>query len=220
MEPFSSHIPMMYAVGNKDFQYDGSKYNTWLRRYRHNEDEAGDAKWSKFWYSFDYGPVHVVVLSSEHEEVDGVKQWDWLAADLEKADRPYKRERTPFIIAVVHREIYNSGQQGLPPSLRYTMEPLFEKHRVSIVITGHCHNYERTKPMYSGRIVNLGRGSDRQPYTSNLFEPKGKEVHGVVYLTLGTGGKSGEPCPSHPWTIGNTLKLYGYGGFCSQQRAA
>ena len=40
MEPFASQVPTMYAVGDRDFEFDGSNFNAWLRRYIHNEQQA------------------------------------------------------------------------------------------------------------------------------------------------------------------------------------
>eukprot|EP00192_Tetraselmis_astigmatica_P002422 CAMPEP_0117667020 /NCGR_PEP_ID=MMETSP0804-20121206/10722_1 /TAXON_ID=1074897 /ORGANISM="Tetraselmis astigmatica, Strain CCMP880" /LENGTH=986 /DNA_ID=CAMNT_0005474675 /DNA_START=475 /DNA_END=3438 /DNA_ORIENTATION=+ len=212
MEPFSARVPVMYAVGNKDAEYYAGPYKAWLTRLRHNEGSS--QAWQPFWYSFTYGPVHTIVLSSEHTEFDGVKMAEWLDKDLQVANMPATRKASPFIIVVIHRPIYNSGTTALSPEIANEIEPLFEKHQVSIVITGQCDNYERTHPMFQRRIVDYSRGSDRDPYIGDFFTPKGKgQNHGVIYLTLGTGGRAGDRCPSQPWTVGNTMKLYGYGAF-------
>ena len=52
-----------------------------------------------FWYSFDYGYVHVVQISSEHDWRPGAKQYEWLAADLAAVNR----SRTPFVVLTAHR---------------------------------------------------------------------------------------------------------------------
>lgn len=52
-----------------------------------------------FWYSFEYGPVHFTMLSSEHDLTSGSKQRRWLEADLDAVDRC----RTPWLIVALHR---------------------------------------------------------------------------------------------------------------------
>eukprot|EP01117_Protostelium_nocturnum_P012501 TRINITY_DN4609_c0_g1_i5.p1 TRINITY_DN4609_c0_g1~~TRINITY_DN4609_c0_g1_i5.p1 ORF type:complete len:143 (+),score=45.76 TRINITY_DN4609_c0_g1_i5:37-429(+) len=41
----------------------------------------------KPWYSFNYGPVHVVVISTEHNFNDDSEQIKWLKKDLAAVDR-------------------------------------------------------------------------------------------------------------------------------------
>ena len=42
---------------------------------------------SLFWYSFDYGMVHMVMMSTEHDFTPGSKQYMWMENDLKKVDR-------------------------------------------------------------------------------------------------------------------------------------
>lgn len=57
-------------------------------------------------YSFEYGPVHFTVMSTEHEFTAGSQQYQWLAADLGSVDRAV----TPWLVLVGHRPIYiNAG---------------------------------------------------------------------------------------------------------------
>src|SRR6185503_4648477 len=55
-------------------------------------------------YSFDYGPVHVVVLDTETAFLDPVRrqaQLDWLTADLQSTTQPWK-------VAAFHRPPFSS----------------------------------------------------------------------------------------------------------------
>ncbi len=52
-----------------------------------------------FWYSFDYGSVHVVQMSSEHEWLPGTEQYAWLQADLQSVNRT----QTPWVVLTSHR---------------------------------------------------------------------------------------------------------------------
>lgn len=218
MQPFAARVPIMYALGDEEGEYSFNPYKVYLERLRHQEGLNGF--WQPYWYSFSYGPVHVSVLSSEHDHVNGVAVWDWLESDLQKATEEENRMRTPFLVVVLHRPMYNAGATGLSTQVARNIEPLLERYRVSVVISSHCHNYERTKPMYGGQVVDNGRGSDRAPYVSDLFSAKDEsETHGVIHLSLGTGGRPGDRCPTKPWTVSNTMKLFGYGSFSVTRKA-
>merc|ERR1712151_157169 len=55
----------------------------------------------KMWYSFDYGLVHFVALSSEHLLEPQV---DFFKADIKQVDRRV----TPWVIVAMHRPLWCS----------------------------------------------------------------------------------------------------------------
>jgi hypothetical protein len=68
------------------------------------------------------------------------RQVEWLESELSKDTSKWK-------IAFLHHPPYSSGKQhGSDTSLREVIEPLFVKHGVNLVLTGHEHFYERIKP--------------------------------------------------------------------------
>ena len=40
-----------------------------------------------FWYSFNEGPVHIIMMSSEHDWRKTSRQYQWLLADLASVNR-------------------------------------------------------------------------------------------------------------------------------------
>ena len=64
------------------------------------------------WYSYDHGPVHFTVMSTEHHFEEGSAQHRWLESDLAGVDRG----RTPWLVLVGHRPVYidadEFGDQG------------------------------------------------------------------------------------------------------------
>jgi 3',5'-cyclic AMP phosphodiesterase CpdA len=67
-------------------------------------------------------------------------QMAWLERELSASDAVWK-------IAVFHRPLYTSGRYGYGArDLRRIIEPVLVKHDVAVVISGHEHLYERTKP--------------------------------------------------------------------------
>lgn len=101
-------------------------------------------------YSFDYGPVHWVVLNTE---VDLEAQSEWLAEDLANSSKPW-------IFAFFHRPAYaghpSRGDGNM--DVRDAWSGLFEREGVDIAWQGHDHYYFRTKPIRGGEVVEPGSG--------------------------------------------------------------
>ena len=99
------------------------------------------------------------------------KQLDWLEKELAASGSDWK-------ICFFHHPPYSSGaQHGSNDILREQLEPLFVKHAVSVVFTGHEHFYERIKPQkgityfIAGSSAKLRRGDIRpSPLTAKGFD--------------------------------------------------
>jgi len=100
-----------------------------------------------FYWSFDWGNVHVVMLSSETDYSANSPQAKWLAADLAAVDRT----TVPWIISLWHRPWYcsNKAHQGEGEAMRLVIEPILNQYKVDIVFNGHVHAYERVIEMYN-----------------------------------------------------------------------
>ena len=55
-------------------------------------------------YSYDYGLVHFIMMSTEHDMGNKSTQYKWLENDLKKVNRT----KTPWIILAGHRPMYTS----------------------------------------------------------------------------------------------------------------
>ena len=55
-------------------------------------------------YSYDYGLVHFIMMSTEHDMGNGSRQYAWLEKDLQNVDRV----KTPWVILAGHRPMYTS----------------------------------------------------------------------------------------------------------------
>ena len=82
---------------------------------------------------------------------------------LEWIDREMGGSNSEWKIAIFHRPIYTSGRYGFAArGLRRSLEPLFVKHGVKAVFSGHEHFYERTKPQQGiTYFISGGAGSLR-----------------------------------------------------------
>lgn len=90
------------------------------------------------YYSFQpKAGVRLFALDSNY--VDG-KQLEWLDEELAASGSDWK-------IAFFHHPLYSSGEtHGSAELQRSQLEPVFLKHGVNVVLTGHEHFYERLKP--------------------------------------------------------------------------
>jgi hypothetical protein len=110
-----------------------------------NHDQDGQVHYARFnmngraYYSFRQGPARFFALNSKYMDP---KQLAWLEIELKNSDEEWK-------IAFFHHPLYSSGRRhGSDLSLRKVLEPLFIKHGVNAVFSGHEHFYERIKPQH------------------------------------------------------------------------
>jgi len=150
----------------------------------------GEGNYAETYSSFNVGNTHFVLIDdqpiaalegSEH----GQAILKWLDEDLARADK--NRASVPFIFVVNHRGLYTTSlhaRDGEVRVLRRLMAPLFDKHHVDVVLNGHDHCFERTKPIKAGAdpagdpvimpegqgtvyVVNAGAGAD--PYRVGVY---------------------------------------------------
>ncbi len=162
IEPVSAYKPYMACIGNHEtgrFDFHGVPFSQRFRM-------PGNAK--GFYYWFDYSSIHFVVLSSEHDYAKGSKQYRWLEQHLLEFDRLRNRQKEQtcehgrkatkkpisdeveeddqydevwWVVVLIHRSMYSSSlKEGSVIELRNQLEPLFNKHSVDLVISGHDHN--------------------------------------------------------------------------------
>ena len=131
----------MVGNGNHERFYDWAGYTN---RYHMPYGKSGGSA-DGFWYSYEYGNVHWVSISSEHSLDDGSEQKNWLVQDLKKASGG-NRLTVPWIVVSVHKPLYCSDK-GTPQGYRELLEPLMLENDVDLVISGHMHAYERIHPV-------------------------------------------------------------------------
>jgi Big-like domain-containing protein/calcineurin-like phosphoesterase family protein/purple acid phosphatase-like protein len=143
------------------------------------------------YYSFDYGPVHVVVLDTELAFTDPARrqaQLAWLEADLSSTTQPWR-------IVAVHKPPFSaSAGHGSALAVREAFSPVFERHGVQLVISGDDHNYERSVPLrqYTADgsavtyVVTGGGGAALYPSGSSYWTAASASVHHYLYVSVGS----------------------------------
>ena len=173
-----SKTALFPALGNHDYRTaDGAPYldifdlpgNAWRR------DDL------ERYYSFDFGNVHIVVLDS-NAPLDGEDytvnddMFDWLRSDLSRTAQPWK-------IVTLHHSPYSAGlRHGSDLRMRSMLGPILEAYDVDIVLSGHEHTYQRSKPLRGGQEMAVGEG-------------------GIVYIVSGAGSSASYACGRAEWLV-------------------
>jgi 3',5'-cyclic AMP phosphodiesterase CpdA len=84
-------------------------------------------------YFFDYQGARIISLNS-NEKVD--EQAVWL-------DRLLAQGRPRWVIVTFHHPVFSAAQNRDNPRIRNAWKPIFDKHRVDLVLQGHDHTYAR-----------------------------------------------------------------------------
>lgn len=170
------------------------------------QDIANYPNYAELFYSFDVGPVHVVVVDDywvgfpEGDPAYKSTLTAWLDADLTAANA--NRSVVPWIITMHHHGELSSSSHGTDSEVlagREYFMPIWDKYHVDLAVAGHDHNYERSKPV---------TGPAASPTPVNLNE-------GTVYLVCaGVGadaygsGMSSFTDVSHNFSSGEFIGFY------------
>jgi hypothetical protein len=102
IESFASNLAFMPGVGNHEAP---NNFTSYLYRYRLPRKSENQ---TNLWFSFNYGQVHIVYISSEHEYGFGSEQYDFLEEDLKSArENPHIK----WIIVGAHKAFYYSDKK-------------------------------------------------------------------------------------------------------------
>ncbi|MDP6779485.1 MAG: HEAT repeat domain-containing protein [Candidatus Latescibacteria bacterium] len=167
VQPLALRTPIFPAIGNHE--KDAPAYYRYFSVPANGSESRPEA-----WYAFDYGNAHFTVLDTNPPSgrfAAGSEQLRWLEQDLATSDAQWK-------LVVFHHPIYSSGRYSSDMELRSVLDPLFERYAVDMVLTGHDHLYERTRPLRGGK----------------------RHDDGVVHVVSGGGGADLYPAGRSPWT--------------------
>jgi hypothetical protein len=148
-------VPLFPAIGN------------------HEEDAANYLAFfhlpgQERYYSFDLGPVHLLVLDYHFAKATS-EQFQFAREDLLAARAPWK-------IVMTHEPVFNIGGHASTWG-QETYLPLFHEAKVDLVLAGHSHLYERFRP---------------------LAPREGRQTWPILHVTTGGGGAPVAVSYSHP----------------------
>ncbi|KAI3744450.1 hypothetical protein L1987_57531 [Smallanthus sonchifolius] len=198
IEPVASKVPYHVCIGNHEYDWPLQPWKPDWAMYIYSKDGGGECgvpyslKFNmpgnssestksrapptrNLYYSFDFGVVHFVYLSTETNFLKGSEQYKFLKKDLESVDRV----KTPWVVVQGHRPMYTTSNNGrdrpITEKMLEHLEPLLVDNKVNLALWGHVHRYERFCPINnftcgSGPVhVVIGMaGQDWQP----IWEPR------------------------------------------------
>ncbi|MDR0876175.1 MAG: hypothetical protein LBN12_08205, partial [Clostridiales Family XIII bacterium] len=149
-------------------------------------------------YSFDYGQVHVLVLSSNYQDpqesysADGAERDQiaarvagWIAEDLSSTEKPHS-------IVMMHHPIFPIVSDSMTAGLQDEWLPIFMGAGVELVLVGHQHEYMRTKPWMSGTsgggLVQIMANTSQKTYPISgsglgYIDVEIGDTQGYLYIT-------------------------------------
>ena len=152
-----------------------------------NHDQALQVNYENFnmngkeYYRFKKGNVAFYSLNSNYMDK---KQVEWLESELAKDTSEWK-------VCFFHHPPYSSAKKhGSDGQLREVVEPIFLKHGVDVVLTGHDHVYERIKPQKgiyyfvsgAGGKLRSGDISETSPLTEKSYD---RDMHFMLFEVAG-----------------------------------
>jgi len=143
-EPIAANMPWMINIGNHEEFYN---FTAQSARYKMPQNDLGST--GNFWFSYDYGNVHVISLSSQHSLDAGSPQIEFLTKDLDAATA--NRGSVPWIVVGFHKPLYCSIEGS--PHFADQLEAILIQYDVDLTITGHMHGYERIHPLQNSVVT-------------------------------------------------------------------
>jgi hypothetical protein len=146
-----ANMPYMSAMGNHEGQGD-----LFEKYFPYDYNTA-----NKFYYSFDYGVVHFIVIDQFANYSKGSEQYKWIVSDLES-------NKSKWVIAMMHKPGYTAGGHRNSKAVQRVLQPLFKDYNIKLVLTGHNHYYARAEVDGVTHITTGGGGAP-------LYFPKKKK---------------------------------------------
>jgi hypothetical protein len=164
---FLSTMPVIASLGNHETYKKGdahvpkADYGKLFKKYFPYPMYSTD----DFYYSFDYGPLHVATIDPYKADVTpGSAQLTWLDDDLAKSTKPWK-------VVMIHPPFYSgTGPGDRGKELRDNVEPILRAHHIKLVVQGHVHYYSRSEKdgitylVLGGGGAPLGTPDPSEPY--------------------------------------------------------
>ncbi len=150
---FAPDIPLVPVMGNHEtYTLDWKTQYPYLYTSLFSLPQNGMEQYQNQFYSFDYGPVHFVVLDTQADELHELqpelmqKQLEWLKNDL-------SANKSAWTVVLQHRDILLYEFKNRPGSTTHFIDighifmPVFEEYNIDLVLSAHLHTYRRRVPL-------------------------------------------------------------------------
>lgn len=163
--PILARAPMFPAPGDHDLRTNlGEPY---IEAF---EPPGGHLSGSPLYYSFTYGNARFISLDTKDDPEHAARfgyvgdpasdQYQWLLRELSDARRD---PGIDWIVVYFHHAPYSAstgfGGHGSHLPTRRALSPLFDGYQVPLALSGHDHDYQRSRPIRGNTIQEDGRGT-------------------------------------------------------------
>lgn len=205
-------MTMYSAPGNHDYN-NGASTATTVPYFTHfqtpTHGEAGGVPSNNpAYYSFDYGNVHFLSLDSYGTTGASQKMYDTTGAQVTWIKQDLAANNKKWTIAYWHHPPYTMGSHNSDTesdlvSIRSKFIRILERNGVDMIITGHSHDYERSKLMnghygneasFSSATHNLSSSTGLYNGSANSCPYEKDSLNnrtGTVYVLSGSAGQLG-----------------------------
>eukprot|EP00039_Didymoeca_costata_P032765 m.39300 g.39300 ORF g.39300 m.39300 type:complete len:601 (-) comp9533_c0_seq1:138-1940(-) len=185
MQPIFTRMPLYTCPGNHETidewnAFEDAMASAYDQRLGPVEAAERSKSPSVFYYSFRLAGIHFASVCVEGEcrkKENADKQAKWLHEDLKKAAKLRKNrpDYIRWIVIIQHRchycttlaeRCHTTANHGIDKFFKVLFEPIYKRHGVDLVISGHDHVYERT---------------------FNVYKEK-RDHEGPIHIQVGTGG--------------------------------
>jgi hypothetical protein len=169
------------VIGEHDYDINNSKrLQEYINRFNLSDP----------FYSFNYGNVHFLAMSSvipfSNQSLpykllrDDSMQKQFVSDDLYMASQ---NKSIDWIVVYLYKPMYSSPTYHESEEfLRASYHPLFDMYGVDLVLQAHNHNYQRSFPIrYNATNSSIPQVVD---YNPNAYS----NPNGTIFLTVGTAG--------------------------------
>ena len=146
VDNFASETPLVHVRGNHETR----------GRYARDFYDYFPTRSGEYYFSFNHGPVHFIVLDSGEDKEDSHpvyaglvdfdeyrrKQAEWLGEDA----RSEAFQQAEFVVAIFHIPPYGARDAHGTLHVREMWNELFNEAGVDLVLNGHTHRFARHDP--------------------------------------------------------------------------
>ncbi len=141
LHQFQSEMPVAGIRGNHEGDAD-----LFIKYFPTNHELGG------YYYSFDYGPLHITAVDQYVNYTEGSNQYEWLENDLKNSHKKWK-------IIFLHEPGLSAGGHHNNRDVQNYIQPLAKEYGVSFIFTGHNHYYARAEVDGIQHVTTGGGGA-------------------------------------------------------------
>lgn len=145
-ELFATHTPFVYVRGNHETR----------GRFARRLPDYLALPHGRYYYAFDHGPVHFIVLDGGEDKFDSSEEYsglvdfdhyrriqqEWLEQEIQSE---FFR-KAPFRVVLVHMPPYPSERWHGPDAMYNDWRPLLNRSKIDLMVSGHTHHYNVEMP--------------------------------------------------------------------------